>query len=268
MIGDGVRRSLRSLSWGLEAASRAVLYLDIGTRSLDSMLEATVDVWSEFNLEPSAVEGGWMLWERRLVEQFVKPANRVLLVGSGTGRDLIPFVEMGCVVTGVEPAPRAVDLARRALTARGMSATLVEGFVEQAPFAGVFDVMWFSYCCYSYIFDSSRRVSVLRKLHRHLADEGRIVLTCHGASDGQHPQSRLLAIARTANRWRDPGWRLEPGDMFEPWRGKSPSFQYVHIFPKAEVESEAARAGFSLAATDVSDAYVLTKSQGPPATKT
>jgi len=42
--------------------------------------------------------------------------------------------------------------------------------------------------------------------------------------------------------------------------GKSPSFQYVHIFPKTEVECEAARAGFSLAATDVSDAYVLTRS--------
>lgn len=259
MIGRGVRRALRSLSWGLEAASRAVLYLDIGTRSLDSMLEATVDVWSEFNLEPAAIAGGWMLWERRLAEQFVRPADRVLLIGSGTGRDLIPFVEMGCAVTGVEPAPRAADLARRTLAVRRISATIVEGFVEQAPLEGAFDVMWFSYCCYSYIFDSSRRVAVLRKLHSHLADGGRIVLTCHGASDGQHPQSRLLAIARTANRWRNPGWRLEPGDIFEPSRGKS-SFQYVHIFAQAEVEAEATRAGFAAAATDVSDAYVLTKS--------
>jgi SAM-dependent methyltransferase len=253
----GVRRALRSISWGLEAASRAVLYLDIGTRSLESMQAATVDVWSDFNVDARAIDAGWMLWERHLVDRFVRAGDRVLLIGSGAGRDLIPFVAMGCDVTGVEPSPNAMAAARAALAARGLSATLIEGFVEHASLDGDFDVIWFSYCCYSYIFGSVRRGDLLRRLRHHLRAGGRIVLTCHGTSDGRRPESRLMSMARVANRWRSPGWQLEPGDVFERAHGKSSGFQYVHLFSAGEVEAEARAAGYAVEATDVPDTCVL-----------
>jgi hypothetical protein len=120
-------------------------------------------------------------------------------------------------------------------------------------------VIIFSYHCYSYMFDSSRRVELLRKLGRHVAEGGRVLLTCHGASNQGQPQSRLLSLARAANRWCNPGWRLEPGDYFERVRGTASPFQYLHVFTKDELETEATRAGFSRASTDVDDAYVLRK---------
>lgn len=55
-------------------------------------------------------------------------------------------------VTGVEPAPQAVEAATRALRARNLAATLIEGFVEDVPLEGTFDLIMFSYCCYSYMF--------------------------------------------------------------------------------------------------------------------
>jgi len=261
VIGRGVRRALAGLGWAFDAASRAILYVDIATRPLSAMRAATRDIWSDFNVDAASIDAGWMLWERRLVGQFVAASDRVLLVGSGTGRDLIPLVEMGCRVTGVEPAPQAMEAARRALCRRNLgAATLIEGFVEDVPLEGAFDVIMFSYHCYSYMFDSARRIGALRKLRGHLAEGGRVLLTCHGVSHELQPQSRLLALARVANRWRNPGWRLEPGDWFERVHGKTSPFQYVHFFTRGELESEANGGGFSLEPTDVHDAYVLRKS--------
>ena len=261
MIGRGVRRALVSLSWTLEAASRAVRYVDIGTRSLSAMRQATCEVWSDFNADEASVDAGWMPWERLLVGRFVTAGDRVLLIGSGTGRDLIPFIEMGCQVTGIEPSGPAVAMARRALERRQLAATIIEGFAEDVPLDGSFDVMFFSYFCYSYVFDSQRRVGLLKKLRPHLVDGGRLLLTCHGALSAEfQPRSRVLSMARVANRCRKPGWRLERGDCFERSSYSPTAFQFVHVFTKEEVEAEARRGGFSAAPTDVLDAYVLRKS--------
>jgi len=261
VIGRGVRRALGGLSWALEAASRAIRYIDIGTRPLNAMRDASREVWSDFNVDPISIDSGWMPWERVLVSQFVKAGDRVLLIGSGTGRDLIPFVEMGCKVTGVEPAPLAVALARRALEQRQLFATVIEGFVEDVMLPGQFDVMLFSYFCYSYVFDSARRIALLKKLRPHLADGGRLLVTCHGVPSAElQPRSRVLSMARVANRWRRPGWRLEPGDCFERSTQSFNAFQFVHVFTKAEVEAEARSGGFSLQTTEVLDAYLLRKS--------
>jgi len=259
VIGRGVRVALGGLGWALDAASRAVLYIDAGTRPLSAMHAATLDNWKDFNADAASVAAGWMPWERRLVQQFVGAGDRVLLIGSGTGRDLIPFAEMGCRVIGIEPAPQAAEVAKRALEERKLAAMVIVGFVEDVRLDGEFDVIMFSYYCYSYMFDSSRRVAVLQKLRRHLAEGGRVLLTCHGASSLGQPQSRLLSLARAANRWRNPGWRLEAGDYFERVRGTASPFQYLHVFTTEELETEATRAGFSRTATDVDDAYVLRK---------
>jgi SAM-dependent methyltransferase len=122
---------------------------------------------------------------------------RRLLVGFGCALDaasraLIPFAEMGCRVTGVEPVRHAVEVAKRALAERKLEATVIVGSVEDVPLDGDFDVIMSSYHCYSDVFDSSRRVELRRKLRRHLAKGGRVALTCHGVSNqGQH-RSRLL----------------------------------------------------------------------------
>jgi SAM-dependent methyltransferase len=257
VVGRGVRRVLGGFGWALDAASRAVLYIDAGTRPLSAMHAATRETWQDFNADAASVAAGWMPWERRLVRQYVAASDRVLLIGSGTGRDLIPFAEMGCRVTGIEPVAGAVEIAKHALVARKLEATMIVGFVEDEPLDGEFEVIMFSYHCYSYMFDSSRRVALLRKLRRHLAEGGRVLLTCHGASNLGQPQSRLLSLARAANRWRNPGWRLEPGDYFERVRGTAFPFHYLHVFTTEELETEATRAGFSRASTDIDDAYVL-----------
>jgi hypothetical protein len=84
VVGRGVRRLLGGFGWALDAASRAVLYIDAGTRPLSAMRAATRDTWKDFNADAASVAAGWMPWERRLVGQFVAASDRVLLIGSST----------------------------------------------------------------------------------------------------------------------------------------------------------------------------------------
>jgi SAM-dependent methyltransferase len=87
----------------------------------------------------------------------------VLLVGSGSGRELVALVGGGYHVTGVEPARRAVATCRRQLEMRSLTADVIEGFFEDVALPRRFDVIIFSGCCYDFIPESRRRIAALRK---------------------------------------------------------------------------------------------------------
>jgi SAM-dependent methyltransferase len=59
----------------------------------------------------------------------------VLDVGCGQGVDLYEFASRGAEVTGIDLTPRHVELARAHLAAMGVDATVVQGDIEQMPFA-------------------------------------------------------------------------------------------------------------------------------------
>ena len=48
---------------------------------------------------------GLMDWERDLFDRFVTPGATVLVIGAGTGRDVIPLVERGCRSPASSPRP-------------------------------------------------------------------------------------------------------------------------------------------------------------------
>jgi SAM-dependent methyltransferase len=93
---------------------------------------------------------------RRSWGRFVNAGDRICIVGCGSGRDLLPFVDAGHDVVGIEPSPLSVIRLRRILARRGQAATVIEGFVEDAALLGQFDVVLFSLACYSYIPQSVR----------------------------------------------------------------------------------------------------------------
>ena len=60
-----------------------------------------------------------------------KPHETLLDVGMGTGVSLMPFIEKRLNVTGIEPSPYMVDIARASL---GHRAEIHQGFSEDLPF--------------------------------------------------------------------------------------------------------------------------------------
>lgn len=70
------------------------------------------------------------------------PGERVLDLGCGTGNAAVLAARAGATVTGLDPAPRLLDVARGRLSAERLDGTFVIGDAHALPFEdGAFDVV-------------------------------------------------------------------------------------------------------------------------------
>lgn len=236
---------------------RLILHVDVATRSLEDVRRSIQSYWSTFNDRPDQWNSGLLEWERPLLEHVVRPGDRVLLIGCGSGRELRAFRERGCSLVGVEPARRTLEIARQEF-GEGDAVAFVEGFVEDAALPGDFDVCWFSYFSYSYIPDRRRRVALLGRLALHLRPAGRIVVTCH--CQARPRQSRAVQIGRFAGKAWSADWELADGDELVRAQPAFRLFHYQHVFDPAELMDESAAAGLVVVERHLPEAVVLQRS--------
>jgi SAM-dependent methyltransferase len=133
----------------------------------------------------SAVDWGLGRYEDTAAQ--LEPAARILVkraapaagehvvdVGCGTGNAALLAAERGARVTGVDPASRLLDVARRDAEARGLDATFVAGEAAALPLAdGDADVVL---SVFGVIFAPDARAAAA-ELARVTAPDGRIVLS-------------------------------------------------------------------------------------------
>ena len=232
-------RVLNGCERALAAAARACLYTSAALTPLEKMREGVIATWNDFIADERDIGNGLAWWERAVADQYLKAGDRVLVVGCGSGRDVSAFVERGCVVTGIDPAERALTRAREYLNRHGGSAELERGFFEDWRCDRVFDVVWFSWFAYGYVPDSRRRVEMLKKAARNVSPGGVVVISCQT----NRPRNRAAAVARCAQRLWKSDWVLEEGDVIGRVQGTG-LFTYEHRFTRAEIEKETGAAGF------------------------
>src|SRR3954454_8977624 len=172
-----------------DRCSRITAYLGAGMRRIDDIKRDAQHMWDAFYDAHGSPQIGFLPWEREHVERFVMPGADVLLVGCGSGRDLLPLVERGCRVTGVDPSRSGLAIAERLLQARGMSAPLIHGFFEDMMLASTFDVVVYSYCCYATIAMGRTRIAALAKAASLLTPGGHVVVSF--AAQTRRPRAGL-----------------------------------------------------------------------------
>jgi len=255
----GLRRAVAFLLFHLgrtaERFARLMVYLSAGTRQLADMQKDNQQVWQAFYESHPSHTSRLMSWERECADRFVRPDADVLLVGCGSGRDLVPLAGRGCRVTGIDPSDNALAIAERTLRAQGLSATLIAGFFEDTPIDRTFDVVIFSYYSYSVIPMARRRIAALGKVASLLSTGGHVVISHATASARPHPI--LVSVARLAGAITRSDWRVEPGDLVWDNRRPRPSLSYTHAFEEGEVEREAAAANLGVVFRRVVDDTVV-----------
>jgi SAM-dependent methyltransferase len=236
-----VRGALLRVARSFDLAARVCTWLAAATLQRRDIRSDAEQSWGTFHALDANIDRGLFSWEELLVNRFVKPHDRILVVGCGTGRDLVALSARGHDVTGVEPAPAAVALAREGCASRGVAAAIVHGYFEDVVLTTRFDVIVLSYLCYGYIPESVRRVDVLRKARGLLTPGGRILLSYAGHRERR--RSKRFAVIEQGARLRRSDWRPEEGDVIHPIFVGHPRFHYEHIFVPGELEAEAAAAG-------------------------
>lgn len=245
-----VRASLIRSGRGFELAARACAALAASTLRMRDIRSDTEEKWGRFYTLDADIDKGLFPWEQQLVDRFASTGDRVLVVGSGTGRDLIVLAAKGYDVCGVDPAAAAVTIAREACSRRGINARSIHGYYEDVALPAPFEVIVFSNLCYGYIPESRRRIDALRKAKGEISPGGRILVSCVG--NRPRRRSRLLELVKLGARLRRSDWHPEDGDIIEPIPSGRPRFHYEHLFVAGEVEAEAVAAGLRVIYQDTS----------------
>jgi SAM-dependent methyltransferase len=235
---------LSAAARALDLAGRAVMSFAAGWLRLEDLRAAITKTWNNFGRSETLVLSGLMPWERALYDRFLKPEDRILVVGCGSGRDLIALLKLGYRVEGIDVAPRAIALARQMLERQGLLANLYTGSIESVALAGTFDVLIFSWFCYGYIPQTATRVEVLRKVKAHLKHGGRVVI-CYNPAE-RPPRALPIGLARFAAGLTRSDWRPEPGDVVGAVAGDRQAVHYEHQFWEGELEKEARAAGLAV----------------------
>ena len=244
----GLRTAVYTGLWGagraLHLAGRAFTYLAAGTLRRRDLQDVTMRTWDDFGRNEDLVQSGLMYWEREVYEAFLKPADHVLLIGCGSGRDLLALLQRGYRVDGIDLSARAIERARTLLSNAGLSAQLSTGAIESAATGPKYDAFIFSWFCYGYVPQRETRVSVLATLRKRLRPGGRVFVSYVPTDEA--PRTLPIRLARAVARLTRSDWHPELGDVIETFAADRRAVRYEHHFRRGELEAEAGAAGFQI----------------------
>lgn len=229
--------------------SHARLILDLleaALRAPDPAEDRAQGVRDKYDEQAVHYERHAMALEPRLAESVagrVPRGSRILVAGSGAGREAFDLERMGYQVTGVDFAPLMVAAARAEAARRGSSATFeVADLRTYEHAAGSLGAVVFTYDVYSFVPEARDRTAILARLARWLAPGGVLFLSARRAEGvWDHALLTLQWLARMA-RLGPAAWGDSHARRLDAAGNLRRSF--VHVFTDRGLDREAAAAGF------------------------
>jgi SAM-dependent methyltransferase len=237
-------RALHALGKGFDLAARVFAYTAAGTLNLALLRRYAVEMWERFYVHEDQIRSGLSAWEERFYDRFLVAGRPVLLVGTGTGRDLLALLQRGHHVDGVELSPVAAARAREIVASAGFATRIDVDAIEEWMPPGHYDAVVFSWYCYGLIPKAAQRIAVLAKLGKSLTAGGRVLVSYIARLPGHGPRGMRITAGLTRLTRSD--WRPEPGDEIVNV-GNPSLIYYMHCFLPEEIEAEARAAGLRVA---------------------
>lgn len=176
------------------------------------------------------------------IQGRVPRASRILVAGSGAGREAFELEEMGYEVHGLDFAPRMVAAARAEAARRSSSATFAVADLRTfEPEPRSLGAVVFTYDVYSFVPEARDRTALLTRLRHGLVPGGVVFLSARRtATRWDVALLSLQWLARIA-RLRPGAW----GDSHARRLDASGNLRrsFVHVFTDRGLDREAAAAG-------------------------
>jgi SAM-dependent methyltransferase len=239
--------------WLFSAAATVIFHAAAGLFRVDDLQRASRRTWDEVaaGQSESYISSGFLAWEREFYLPLLKPDDRILLVGCGSGRDLLALWAHGYRTDGLDSGSQLTAVAREMVARHRWPATILTGAIETVTLTTRYDVVIFSWFCYSYIPQARSRVEVLRKVKAHLDSGGRVLISYILPAPGR--RRTLISLTRLMARLSGSDWHPEPGDYLSHDRPGRYISHYEHQFRPEEIEAEARTAGLAVALHEQKD---------------
>jgi SAM-dependent methyltransferase len=190
------------------------------------------------------VRGAESAVERRLFERLEALAardGRILVVGSGAGKECFELARRGYTVLGIDFAEAMVRASREQAAKLGLDVDLRQGDVAELvmPAASLGTVL-FTYDVYSFVPGRARRVELLRRIAGWLGPGAPLLVSARRVRSSW--ERLLLGVTRLSSGGRR---GFEPGDSHTRWIDATGRLRrsYVHVFTPAEFRHEVQSAG-------------------------
>jgi SAM-dependent methyltransferase len=100
----------------------------------------------------------------------------VLELGSGTGRLLVPLLDAGSKVVGLDTGGQMLNIARERLALYSDRVTLVEGDMRKFELHRKFDLVVIGLNTFMHLMTTSDQLSALEAVHKHLRPAGLVLI--------------------------------------------------------------------------------------------
>jgi SAM-dependent methyltransferase len=149
------------------------------------------------------IAGGAATWDRtpydefelrplveKVLQQWLRPGERVLVLGCGTGPGACHFAEAGMRVTGIDISPTAIDLAKKQAADRGLDVTWIVGDACDLNRAGRFDAVLDAHMLHCLAL-AADRTALIRSVADTLVVGGRFIIATMIANEATTFPDRL-----------------------------------------------------------------------------
>ncbi len=109
------------------------------------------------------------------IKHLSQIGGRILEAMVGTGRLLIPLLEAGLNVEGIDTSADMLSICRKHCAARGVNPALYEGSVENLHLTGKFNAIAVSFGSFM-LLERTAAIATLQAFARHLEPHGRIFI--------------------------------------------------------------------------------------------
>jgi len=226
----------------------ACLYFGGGLVRVSDFRSPSVVRWEVFDNEGT----GLVPWEDDVYRDVLRPSDRVLLIGCGTGRDLLALRQRGCDVTGLEQSAALAEEARATLSTHGLPTVVIAAAIESYAPHDTFDVIVFSPYTYSYILGMASRVGILGRLRERLSARGKVIISYPRLM----PQSSLwIFLARVSSVCAGSDWWPEAGDRLYGPVSLPTALGFEHQFLPDELARECRLAGLQIVRDEAISSY-------------
>jgi SAM-dependent methyltransferase len=218
----------------------------IMTMRPDDLISFTKKTYSDPNVisaltSEDVINSGLMPHEKQVIDHLPEKNGRLLLLGLGGGREVIPLSQMGFKVTGVEYVSELAACAVKHAQDHSVDLEVIIQDINELSLPGEqYDVVCFSRSMYSSIPSRKRRVNMLKRLREILKPNGYVV--CQFRWNFDQPLSSKGLLARRLVAFLTLGnLSYEPGDKLLN------EIEFTHAFQTGkELLSEFDQAGFEV----------------------